>query len=212
MEYLIAPLGAYLIGSISWGLIVGKVTRGVDVRSYGSGATGMTNVLRVLGLRLAILVMVADISKGVAAALLARAIVGTPMAEALAGILVIAGHNWPIFGRFRGGRGVTTGVGALAIMSPLAAAAAVAVFVIAVLLSRYVSLGSVLAVITAMIMVPLLIALDMAPWEYILYVVLGSPLILGRHMGNIQRLLTGTERRLGQREDLAQKPPSGEAQ
>ena len=198
MEYLLVLPGAYLLGSISWGLIIGRVRRGIDVRKYGSGATGTTNVLRTLGPRVAAVVLVADVSKGVVAVLLARLLIDDPLAQALAGILVIAGHNWPVFSRFQGGRGVTTGVGALAVMSPLAAAVAVTVFVSTVRISRYVSLGSVLSVTAAMIAIPILVATGLVPWEYVIYIGAGGPIILWRHGGNIQRLLHGTERRIGQ--------------
>ena len=117
MEYVLALSGAYLLGSISTGLIIGRMSRGIDVRTYGSGVTGVTNVLRTMGPRIATLVLVADISKGVIATFLARLVADAPLTEALAGVLVIAGHNWPVFSRFQGGRGVTTAVGALANIS-----------------------------------------------------------------------------------------------
>ena len=211
MEYVLVLPGAYLLGSISWGLIIGKVRRGIDVRKYGSGATGMTNVLRTLGPRMAALVLVADVAKGIVAVLLARLLTGAPLAEALAGVLVVAGHNWPVFSRFRGGRGVTTGVGSLAVMSPLAAAVAVSVFVLTVLLSRYMSLGSVLAVVVAMVALPILVATGLEPWQYLIYTCVGGPVIIWRHHGNIRRLLQGTERRIGQRvnQKTQDEPPLG---
>lgn len=212
IEYALVLPGAYLLGSISWGLIIGRMTRGIDVREHGSGATGMSNVLRSLGPRLAVPVLVLDVSKGVIGVLLARLIIGTPMAEALAGFLVILGHNWPVFSRFRGGRGVTTGVGGLAIMSPLAAAIALGVFVPTVLISRYASLGSVLAVATAMVTIPIMVATGHAHWEYLIYIGAGCPLILWRHVGNIQRLMQGTERRLwGVEKTPGQEPPKRES-
>ena len=210
MEYVLVLPGAYLLGSISWGLIIGKVRRGIDVREYGSGATGTTNVLRTLGPRVAAVVMVADISKGAVAVLLAKLLIDAPLAEALAGVLVIAGHNWPVFSRFQGGRGVTAAVGALAVMYPVAAAGAAAVFVSTVLVSRYVSLGSVLSIAAAMIAIPILVATGLAPWEYIIYVGVGGPIILWRHRGNIQMLRQGTERRIGQAAEIQdQESPGG---
>ncbi|MBI4201329.1 MAG: glycerol-3-phosphate 1-O-acyltransferase PlsY [Chloroflexi bacterium] len=198
MGYALVLPAAYLLGSISWGLLVGKLARGIDLRQYGSGATGATNVLRALGPRLAGLVMVADISKGVIAVLLARLVTHDAVAESLAGILVVVGHNWPVFSRFQGGRGTTTGVGGLAVISPLAAAVALAVFVFTVVASRYASLGSVLAVLTAMIALPVLIVIGPEPSEYpyLIYVAIGCPLILWRHRGNIQRLAQGKEPRI----------------
>lgn len=196
MEYALALPSAYLLGSISWGLIAGRVRRGIDVRDYGSGSTGSTNVLRTLGPVTAIIVLLADVAKGVTAVLLAKVLIGTALSEAIAGLLVIAGHNWPLFSRFHGGRGMTVSVGALAVMSPLAAAICLPLFVSTILISRYVSLGSVVALAAAMITIPVLVSLGIAPWEYLLYSSLGGPVILLRHKGNIQRLLNGTESRI----------------
>lgn len=211
MEYALVLPAAYLLGSISWGLIVGKVSRGIDVRRYGSGATGATNVLRTLGPRMAALVLVADVSKGVVAVLLARLLIEEHLAEALAGILVVAGHNWPVFSRFQGGRGTTAAVGALAVMSAPAAAVSTALFILTVLISRYMSLGSVLSVVVAMVMLPVMVATGLEPWEYLVFTSIGGPIILWRHRGNIQRLIQGKERRIGQREDWkAQDKPSPE--
>ena len=201
MEYVLVLPGAYLLGSISWGLIIGKMSRGIDVRAYGSGATGVTNVLRTLGPHMAALVLVADVSKGIIATYLARVVTGAPLAEALAGVLVIAGHNWPVFSRFQGGRGVTTAVGAMAVMSPPAAAAGIGAFLPTVLLSRYVSLGSVLSVIAGCVTLLVLVAIGLEPWDYLIYAGVGGPIILWRHRGNLRRLLQGTERRFGQRAD-----------
>ena len=211
MEHVLVLPGAYLLGSISWGLIVGRVSRGVDVRKYGSGATGMTNVLRLLGPRMAALVLVADLSKGIVAVLLARLLTDNPLTEALAGILVIVGHNWPVFSRFQGGRGVTTALGAMAVMSPIAVAATVATFVPTIAISRYVSLGSVAAVAVAMIAVPILVVASVEPWEYLIYAGVGGPIILWRHRGNIRRLLEGTERRMGKEAEIQDEPsPEGD--
>ena len=197
MEYALVFPGAYLLGSISWGLIVGRLSRGIDVRQHGSGGTGTTNVLRTLGPRMASVVLVADMAKGVAAVALAKLLTDDiPIMDALAGVLVIAGHNWPIFSRFQGGRGIATAVGALAVISlPTAIATAVA-FIPAVAVTRYVSLGSILAVLTAMIMVPALAGAGQVPWEYIVFTTIGGPMILWRHRENVKRLLNGTERRM----------------
>lgn len=197
IEYGVALLGAYFLGSISWGYMVGKV-RGVDIRNQGSGSTGMTNVLRTLGPALAALVFVGDVSKGVLAVLLARWLTGgAPPAEALSATMAVAGHNWPLFSGFRGGRGIATGVGGLATLSPLSGAIAVGVFLLPVAITRYVSLGSICAVLSAMITIPLFAALEWTHWAYLLYVGIAGPLIIWQHRGNIQRLLARNERKLG---------------
>ncbi|MBI4203110.1 MAG: glycerol-3-phosphate 1-O-acyltransferase PlsY [Chloroflexi bacterium] len=191
-------LAGYLLGSVSWGYFVGKL-RGVDVRQVGSGSTGMTNVLRTLGPTLALVVLAGDIAKGVLAVLLARWLTGgSPVAEALAATLAVVGHNWPVFSGFRGGRGIATGVGGLTTLSPLSGAIATGVFLAPVALTRYVSLGSILAVFSAMVTIPIFVALGWTPVWYIAYVALGGPMIIWQHRGNIQRLVKGTERKLGE--------------
>lgn len=196
MEYALAMPSAYLLGSISWGLIAGRVRGGIDVRDYGSGSTGSTNVLRTLGPATAVIVLMADVAKGAVAILLARVLIGTALAEALAGLLVIAGHNWPLFSRFQGGRGITVAAGVLAVMSPPTVVISFAMLLPTVLITRYVSLGSIVGVAAVMVTMPILVALDIASWEYLLYTFLGGPVILLRHKGNIQRLLNGTESRI----------------
>jgi glycerol-3-phosphate acyltransferase PlsY len=195
IPWLVIP-GSYLIGSVSWGLIIGKLTRGIDVRDHGSGSTGSTNVLRTLGTRLGALVFLLDVSKGVLAIIAAKLVGDDPLIDGLAALAVIVGHNWPILSRFQGGRGIAPAVGALSVLAPPATAIAVVAFIPAVLMTRYVSLGSLLAVTSAIISMPVLAFLNMAPWEYIAYTMIGGPLIIIRHKENIRRLLEGTERRL----------------
>ena len=108
---------AYLLGSVPWGYYLLRWRRGVDVREYGSGRTGMSNVLRTAGGRVAVLVLVLDLGKGVLAVVLARVIIGTTTAEVAAGLMTLVGHNWPVFLQFRGGRGIATGLGGLSIMA-----------------------------------------------------------------------------------------------
>ena len=197
MEYALVLPGAYLLGSISWGLIVGRLRRGIDLRQVGSGGTGATNVLRTMGPRMAAVVLVADAAKGVAAVALARLLANdVPMIGALAGVLVVTGHIWPVFSRFHGGRGIATGVGALTMISVPTVILASLAFIPAVAITRYVSLGSLLAVVTSMIMVPALSVAGQVPWEYTVFTTIGGPMILWRHRENIKRLLNGTERRM----------------
>ena len=193
--YLLA--GAYLLGSISWGLILGRLRRGIDLRQVGSGGTGATNVLRTVGPRMAAVVLFADMAKGVTAVALAKLLADDiPMIVALAGILVIVGHIWPVFSRFHGGRGIATAVGALVMISLPTVMMATVAFIPAVAITRYVSLGSLLAVATSMIMIPVLSAAGEVPWEYTVFSTVGGPMILWRHRENIKRLLNGTERRM----------------
>ena len=112
-QYAIVMPLAYLMGSISWGYILLQWKMGVDVREYGSGRTGMSNVLRTGGAKSAAAVLTLDIAKGIIAVILARLIIGTHGAEVTAGLIVLVGHNWPVFLGFKGGRGILTALGAV---------------------------------------------------------------------------------------------------
>ena len=136
---VVLPL-AYLLGSIPWGYFFLHWRRGVDIRDYGSGRTGMSNVLRTGGGRVAAVVLVLDLSKGVLVVLLSRELIGTTGAEVACGLLALVGHNWPVFLNFRGGRGIATGLGGLSVMAPIPAAIAAIAFIPVTLISRYLRL------------------------------------------------------------------------
>ena len=137
---------AYLTGSISWGYMVLVIARGEDIRDFGSGRTGMSNMLRTGGGKSAAVVFVLDCSKGILAVLLARYTIGVGAPELVAGLAVLCGHNWPVFLRFRGGRGILPSLGTLAVMAPWVALAGAVLFIIITLSSRYLSLGSIVGV------------------------------------------------------------------
>ena len=143
MEWLLVP-AAYLLGSVQPGLVVVRLAQRRDVREVGSGKTGMTNVLRTAGKRAAALVFALDVAKGALPVLAVASVSGDARVEAAAAAAVLIGHIFPVFAGFRGGRGVATGVGAAMALLPWAGVAGVAVFAPVVLLTRYVSLGSVL--------------------------------------------------------------------
>ena len=193
---VVMPL-AYLIGALPWGYILLHLRRGIDIRDYGSGRTGVSNTLRTGGIRVAGLVLLLDLTKGILAVLLARALVGDPTAEVAAGLLALVGHNWPVFLGFRGGRGIAPGLGALVIMAPIAAAIGVLVFIPICLISRYLSLGSILGVVTACAALPALALLGLSQNTYMIYGLLGGTVIIWQHRDNIQRIREGTERRIG---------------
>ena len=193
---VVLPL-AYLVGSIPWGYFFLHWFRGVDVREFGSGRTGMSNVLRTGGGRIATSVLLLDLGKGVLVVLLAREILGTTTGEVVAGLLALAGHNWPVFLKFRGGRGIATGLGVLSVMAPIPAIIGAAVFIPITLISRYLSLGSITGVITACLSLLALALLGMYSTTYTWYAFIGGAIIIWQHRDNIQRLLHGTERRLG---------------
>lgn len=190
-------LGAYLCGSIPMGVLVARLTGGVDPRTVGSGRTGGTNALRALGRRRAVVVVIGDLLKGAVPVLVARAVSGTPAIEVLCGLASVAGAIWSVFVGFRSGRGVGTGVGTMLVIQPLAVLLALPVFVLVILVTRYVSLGSLLgsaAQFPAMLVI-WLVAAGAVPPQYIVYAVIGPALIWVAHLDNIDRLLHGTERK-----------------
>ena len=192
----VLPL-AYLLGSISWGYMLLRWRMGVDVRDYGSGRTGMSNVLRTGGAKVAAVVLTLDIAKGVMAVVIARAVIGTTAAEVAAALIVLIGHNWPVFLQFKGGRGILTALGGLAIMAPVPAILATATFLAVTAWSRYISLGSMIGVIIGAISV---LALALAGWHsntYMIYGIIACAMIIWQHRDNIRRIRHGSERRLG---------------
>src|SRR5436190_17259949 len=185
--------GAYLCGSIPVGVVVAKVTGGVDPRTIGSGRTGGTNALRALGRKRAALVVTGDLLKGAIPVLVAREVSGSAVVVVLCGLAAVAGAIWSVFVGFRSGRGVGTGVGTMLVIQPLAVLLATPVFVGAILITRYVSLGSLLGS-AAMLPVMLLFVL-VAPGtslSYVLYAAVGAGFIWLAHSDNINRLLNGT--------------------
>jgi glycerol-3-phosphate acyltransferase PlsY len=211
-EFVIVVVVAYLLGSIPFGLIIGKLKKGIDIREHGSGKTGATNLMRVAGIKLGFLTIVLDVVKAAGAVLLATAIVGRGsgvltmgevsvywehVAQVVAGLAAVAGHNWPVFAKFRGGRGVTAYFGTIFAIFPPAGIFGAQVLAIAALLSRYMSLGSLLgALATWCLMLPLTIVYNVLPPIYLIYGSVVTTLIVYQHRDNIQRLRQGTERRL----------------
>jgi glycerol-3-phosphate acyltransferase PlsY len=210
---LVAFIG-YLLGSIPFGVIVGKRKAKIDVRNYGSGKTGGTNVLRTLGRKAFILVATLDIAKGALAVFIAGIIIGTDslaigeygylgvvFAQALAGLAAVVGHIWPIFVKFKGGRGVATFLGGLIALCPAAGLFGGEALIITAGITGFVSLGSIIGVVGAYaILIPLTIMYGFPP-EYLAYVLAGTLLIIFMHRDNIKRLLSGKERKLGQKAD-----------
>jgi glycerol-3-phosphate acyltransferase PlsY len=207
IEYLVfVPLG-YLLGAIPFGFIAGKLFGGVDVRDHGSGSIGMTNVMRTVSPPVAILVLALDMGKAIGAVILARIIADAPLVETLTGIAVIAGHSWSVFIGFSGGKGTATGWGALFALSPIAGIVASVIGVGLIALTRYVSLGSIVAATLGAITLAVIALMnDSVPLEYALYGAVGAAIILFKHRDNIQRLLRGDERKLGQKVDTVPGP------
>ena len=210
LQTAVLMLVAYLAGSIPVGLLIARLSGGVDPRTIGSGRTGGTNALRALGPRWAVVVVSGDLLKGILPVLLARYVTGgNPLVEVLCGAAAVAGAIWSVFAGFRSGRGVATGVGTMLVIQPIAVLLATPVFIGVILLTRYVSLGSLLgsaAMVPAMLLV--LLVVPETPLPYVIYSAVGAALIWMAHADNIDRLLHGTERKfdLGL---LAGKRPGG---
>jgi len=189
--------GAYLCGSIPMGVVVARLTGGVDPRTVGSGRTGGTNALRALGRRRAAVVVTGDLLKGALPVLVARLVSGEAVVEVLCGLAAVAGAIWSIFVGFRSGRGVGTGVGTMLVIQPIAVLLATPVFVLVILVTRYVSLGSLLgsAALFPAMLVTWAVASGTVPPQYLVYAVIGPALIWVAHADNIDRLIHGTERK-----------------
>jgi glycerol-3-phosphate acyltransferase PlsY len=203
IEFAAVVIGSYLIGSIPFGLVLGKL-KGVDIREYGSGNIGSTNVLRTVGPWAGVVVLICDVLKGVAAVFIARYTIGSHAGEMAAGFAAVAGHDWSIFIRFRGGRGVATSAGGLFVMAPLAAVGGIAIFVLVIALTRYVSLGSIVGSSTGVVIVGALLGLDRVPAEYLIYTGVVVALIIFQHRENVSRLLAGNEHKFGQKGEKKQ--------
>jgi len=189
MDYLIIGILGYLIGSIPNGLVIGKRLYNVDLRQFGSKNIGATNAFRTLGLWPAIWVFLADAFKGVIAVYLANYVLDTSIALLVAGITVIAGHNWSIFLKFTGGRGVATGLGVIAVLVPKITIIVFLVWAMIVYVTRYVSLASIVAAV----LVPIFMCLMGELPEFLYFGIIVAIFVVVRHKPNIERLLKGQE-------------------
>ena len=192
LEYILAIISAYLIGSIPSGLILGKIFWHTDLRKYGSRNIGATNAWRTLGKVPGILVFIADSLKGQAGVLLGLSFVGTPLAAVMGGLFAIIGHSFSIFLRFHGGKGVATSLGVLAVLMGDVTAIVFLTWLAIVCVTRYVSLGSVVAGF----LTPILAVLFSYPMEYIIFTMIAAVLVIVRHRENIKRLMNGTENKI----------------
>lgn len=185
---------AFFLGSIPFGIIIAKC-KGVDLKKVGSGNIGATNVLRSLGKWPAILTLMGDVLKGTAAVAIGKHFGVGPVYEGLVGISAILGHNFSLFLGFRGGKGVATSLGVLSIYSPQSALVTFIIWLVVVIFTKYSSLGA----IVSFGLLPINILLFDGK-ERLLVAVLITILIFIRHRDNIQRLMDGTERKVGQQE------------
>jgi len=217
--YIAVAVIGYLLGSIPFGVLISRRVAGTDLRQVGSGKTGMTNVLRTAGKKAAALALVLDIAKGVLAVVFARLIFEKcgfyyPFAQVLAALAAIAGHSWSVFLGFKGGRGVNTFIGGLLGVYWPAAIFGGGLMIIIGFITKYMSLGSITGAVAAFVMLIVLnvTQTDLAGlypnFEYLVYAMIGSIFIYIMHHDNILRLVSGKERKLGEKAE-ADNPLQG---
>ncbi|NLY46509.1 MAG: glycerol-3-phosphate 1-O-acyltransferase PlsY [Tissierella sp.] len=194
MKLILTIVIGYLIGCFSSAYFVGRVSKGIDIRLHGSGNAGATNALRVMGLRLGALTFLLDALKGIVAVIIGRLIMGYN-GGLICGFLAVVGHNWPIFLQFKGGKGVATSIGVLASLHLPSALLAAPIAIILILITKYVSLGSLVFLAS----VPITYALAAGDFkkQYFALSLLLALLSIIRHKKNIERLLAGNENKIG---------------
>ena len=199
---------AYLVGSISFGLLIGKLIKGIDIRNFGSGSTGATNVARVCGPIWGIIALILDMGKAAIPVALTVYILETPdWSHSLTGLSAIAGHIWPLFTNFKGGKGIASGWAALIVLSPWAGVAATLAAAPVIGITRYVSLGSIVGSVVGGLSITVLAILNNLetegvpniPFVYSAYGLIGGAITVLLHKGNVKRLIKGNESKLGQK-------------
>lgn len=191
---VIAVLASYLLGSVSFSVVIAKAIKGIDIRQHGSGNAGATNTLRVLGKGPAILVLTLDVLKGIAAVWIGRWLGdGSVWVPALCGIAVIIGHNWPVYFRFRGGKGIASTIGVMASLFFFPALYAGIIAILSIVFTRYVSLGSLLFVLLTPIFLVIIEGVGPYFWVSLLICLFA----IWRHRTNIVKIVQGRENKLG---------------
>jgi len=192
---MIAVVAGYLIGSIPFALVLARRWGTADLRTIGSGNLGAANVMRVSGVAPGVLVAVLDLAKGAASVALAQRVRPDGATAALAGFAAIMGHIYPVWLRFKGGKGVATACGVFSVLTPAVVPPVLTIFLATVALTKYISLGSLLATIA---LPPIAYAIGSPP-PSVFAAIAASAVIVIRHRSNLVRLRTGTERRIGVR-------------
>lgn len=191
---IVAILVCYLLGSVSFSVLFAKFLKGIDIRQHGSGNAGATNTLRVLGKGPAILVLALDVLKGIAAVWIGRWLGGdNEWLPGLCGIAAIIGHNWPLYFRFRGGKGIATAIGVLATLCFLPALYAGIIAISSIVFTRYVSLGSLIFVL----LTPIFLLIAGYPWPVFWTSLIICIFAFWRHRSNIVKIVQGRENKLG---------------
>jgi glycerol-3-phosphate acyltransferase PlsY len=204
MEFIVFPLIAYLLGSIPTAVWIGRLRFGIDVREHGSKNAGATNTFRVLGKKPGIIVLIIDITKGVIATslpffcferqLMFQSTESLDQVEIIAAISAVTGHVFPLFARFKGGKGVATSLGVIIGLAPLAASVCIVIFLIVFLVSHYVSLGAMIASLTFPFVLKYILG-ENSEWHLGFSILLSCMVIL-THRKNIVRLIHGEENKM----------------
>lgn len=192
LSYIIVIFLSYVIGSIPSGLILGKTLWHVDLRQHGSKNIGATNAWRTLGKLPGFIVFVADLLKGMLSVYLGMMLVGSSTAMIIGGIMAIVGHSLSLFLKFKGGKGVATGLGVLIMLMPSISAIVFLVWLIVVLISKYVSLGSIIAAV----LVPVCAFIMGLSFDFVVFGIVAAVFVIYRHKSNIIRLMNGTENKI----------------
>ena len=198
----------YLVGSISFGLLIGKLVKGIDIRNFGSGSSGATNVARVCGPIWGIVALTLDMGKAAIPVAITVYVLETPnWSHSLTGLAAIVGHSWPLFTNFKGGKGIASGLAALIVLSPWSGLAAILAAAPLIGVTKYVSLGSIIGSTVGGSSITALAILNNVgiegvpniPLIYIPYGLIGSSITIILHRENIKRLINGNESKLGEK-------------
>ena len=209
VQYLIIIPVVYLIGSIPWGFMLTKIVKGIDIRDYGSGSMGMSNVFRLQGVKIAMPVFLLDMSKGMLAAFFAKIISeNDPGLISIASLVAIAGHIWPIFLGFKGGKGIATGLGTASVIWPPFWIIGIGSFVVILLLTKYISLASLVGTVAVTMIGVILVFFDIKlslfdpnfQYTYLIYFGGTFTLLFWAHRENLLRLINRNERKIGDSE------------
>ena len=204
-KFIIVAIIAYLLGAIPFGIIISKLMANINITEHGSGNIGGTNVLRTLGTKAGGLVVIFDLGKAIGAVLLAKLIIGDSVlfvgsfpldwqvAQVIAAMMSMVGHNWSVYIGFRGGKGVAAYFGGWLAMAPITALIGAVILIITAIVTRYMSRASILGAIGIFCFVVFLTLMRESPPFYLIYSLVAVALIIYQHRGNITRLRTGTE-------------------
>ncbi len=195
LKTLLAIVIAYLLGSLSSGVILSRMMNGLDIRTQGSGNSGTTNMLRVLGPKMGLLTLICDMLKGILAAVIARSLTGTLFGGTLGAFFVVLGHNFPVFFGFKGGKGMATGFASLLVLFPFPMLLSLCTFILCVAVTRYVSVGSIASAASTFFYILFFSGQKLDIWT-LLVVLVTCLMNIYRHKSNIVRLLEHRENKL----------------